>query len=386
VVEQNVMIPMRDGVRLATDIYRPARGGAPVTEKLPVLLQRTPYDKSGGRLREQAQLFARHGYIVALQDCRGRYKSEGVFSKYIGEGVDGHDAIEWLARLPDADGQVGMWGTSYAAHVQAGAAKTKPPHLKTIVLNMGGFYNGWDHKIRNHGAFENQQLTWAFSQLAAETADPRVRELLKQENPRDWLAGLPFRKGLNPLSIVPSFEDQILEMMTHGDYDDYWKHPDINWAEHYDRTADIPMIHVSGWYDSYCGGTIKNYAELAKLQKSPSRLLIGPWTHGGNTRSFAGDVEFGPDAVAADFNEGFHLRWFDHFLKSRAWNPGDDAAIRVFVMGGGSGHRLTNGRMFHGGAWRTGTRWPLPGTQFTSYYFHSDGALRREKPPAGSIA
>ncbi len=267
--EDNLMIPMRDGVRLATDIYRPARGGAPLDEKLPVLLQRTPYGKTGAGLVESARYFAANGYVVALQDVRGTYASEGVFTKYIGEGQDGFDTIEYLAKLPYANGKVGMWGTSYAAHVQANAAKLRPPSLATIVLNMGGMSNGWDHKVRNHGAFELQQLTWAFRQLEDETDDPLVKAHLARSPIESWLEALPLRKGLNPLSIAPNFEDYILEMATHGDYDDdYWKHRDVNWQEHYDATLDIPMVHVSGWYDSYAGGTIQNFVELSKRKTS----------------------------------------------------------------------------------------------------------------------
>jgi pimeloyl-ACP methyl ester carboxylesterase len=151
---KNTMVPMRDGVKLATDIYRPAVNGVPIADKLPILLQRTPYNKEGAALVAQARAFAAHGYVVVLQDERGAYHSEGVQSKYVGYGEDGFDTIEWLAKLPYTDGQVGMWGTSYAAHVQAGAAILHPPHLKTIVLNCGGLYNGWLYKVRNHGAFE----------------------------------------------------------------------------------------------------------------------------------------------------------------------------------------------------------------------------------------
>ena len=342
--EENLMIPMRDGVRLATDVYRPARGGTPMDEKLPVLLQRTPYGKTGSSLVESARYFAANGYVVALQDVRGTYASEGVFTKYIGEGEDGFDTVEFLAKLPYANGKVGMWGTSYAAHVQANAAKLRPDALATIVLNMGGMSNGWDHKVRNHGAFELQQLTWAFRQLEAETEDPLVKEHLARAPIESWLEALPLRKGLNPLSVAPNFEDFILEMATHGDYDDdYWKHRDVNWQEHYDETLDIPMIHVSGWYDSY-----------------------------------AGDVEFGPEAARADFPREFHLRWFDRFLKG-----GDDAAeepVRVFVMGTGDGHKDENGRLYHGGRWITASSWPLPETTGARYYFRGDGSLSKSPP------
>jgi putative CocE/NonD family hydrolase len=377
--EENLMIPMRDGVRLATDVYRPARGGTPLDEKLPVLLQRTPYGKTGSSLVESARYFAANGYVVALQDVRGAYASEGVFTKYIGEGEDGFDTIEYLSKLPYANGKVGMWGTSYAAHVQANAAKLEPKALATIVLNMGGMSNGWDHKVRNHGAFELQQLTWAFHQLEAETDDPLVKEHLARAPIESWLEALPLRKGLNPLSIAPNFEDYILEMATHGDYDDdYWKHRDVNWQEHYDETLDIPMIHVSGWYDSYAGGTIQNFVELSKRKTSPIYLLMGPWTHGGNTRSYAGDVEFGPEAARADFPREFHLRWFDRFLKGV--EAAEEEPVRIFLMGTGDGHKDENGRLYHGGRWITASSWPLPETTEVRYYFHGDGSLSKSPP------
>ena len=377
--EHNLMIPMRDGERLATDVFRPARDGQVLDEKLPVLLQRTPYDKTERSLVERAQYFASHGYVVALQDLRGTYASEGEFTKYIGEGQDGYDAIEYLAKLPYSNGRVGMWGTSYAAHVQANAAKLRPPHLAAIVLNMGGMSNGWNHKIRNHGAFELQQLTWAFRQLHNETKDPIVKKSLELEPVDKWLYALPLRKGLNPLSVAPNFEDYILTMMRSGDYDEYWQHHDINWQEHYDETADIPMVLVSGWYDSYAGGTVSNYVELEKRLTSPVSLVMGPWTHGGNTRSYAGYVSFGEAAAVSDFHDAFHLRWFDRVLKGKT--TGDaEAPVRVFVMGTGDGHRDEDGRMFHGGYWRDTDSWPLPGTREARFYFRADGSLSESLP------
>src|SRR6188768_1607493 len=125
-VAADVMIPTRDGKRMATDIYRPGRGGVPVSERLPVLLNRTPYNKTS--LAEQAVFYAERGYVVALQDTRGRYKSEGEFSKVQpADATDGYDVIEWLAKQPYSNGAVGMWGTSFAAHAQAGAAQLHPP-------------------------------------------------------------------------------------------------------------------------------------------------------------------------------------------------------------------------------------------------------------------
>ena len=374
------MVPMRDGVRLATDIYRPAREGKLVDEPLAIVLHRTPYDKKRPSAVASAEYFARQSYVSVVQDARGRYASEGVFTKYIGEGEDGYDTVEYLATLPYGNGKVAMYGTSYAAHAQANAAKLRPPHLETIVVNIGALSNGWDHKIRNHGAFDMQQLTWAFSNLASETKDPVIRSMLEQERIEDWLTALPLRKGLNPLSAAPNFEDFILTMLTDSDYGEYFKHPDVNWIEYHEQTADIPMLLVSGWYDSYAGGTVQNHLGLSSYLDSPIHLLMGPWTHGGNTRSYAGEVEFGAEAALDDFYRELHVRWFDRYLGGREVEEEPEAPVRIFVMGTGDGHRDSGGRMFHGGYWRSKPAWPLPDTEWKSYYLHADGSLRLEAP------
>ena len=382
---KDVMVPMRDGVKLATDIYRPAQNGEPIEDQLPILLQRTPYSKEGQGLVESAKYFVRHGYIVILQDIRGLYKSEGTFSKYDQVTArDGYDTIDWIGALPYTDGQVGMWGTSYGAHTQADAAKTNPANLRTLVLNFGGLHNGWEIKVRNHGAFElGQQLGWAFSQVASESDDPVVRAMMEAEPVEKWFAAMPLRKGLNPLSVAPEFENYILEMLTHGDYDEYWMGLGVNWQDYYAGTSDIPMLHVGGWYDTYAGSTFANYVGLSRTKQSPIQLLVGPWVHGGNTRSSSGDVEFGPEAAILDFGGEFHLRWFDHYLKGVPTGVGEWPAIKLFVMGTGDGHKDANGRLYHGGYWREETEWPLPSTEFVKYYFHADGTLGRVLPDSG---
>ncbi|UCE05554.1 MAG: CocE/NonD family hydrolase [bacterium] len=385
VVQENILIPMRDGIKLATDIYCPAKNGIPVEDKLPILLTRTPYGKSTTnsqfRFVSQAKYFVEHGYVVVIQDCRGRFASEGVFTKYVNEAQDGFDTIEWLAKLPFTNGKVGMWGTSYGAHVQAAAAQLNPPHLETIVLNMGGTYNGWDHAIRNHGAFEMKQLTWAFEHIKDEAkSNPVILDMLNQERIEDWVMAFPFRKGLSPLSLAPNFEDYILEMMTHVNYDDYWKQLGLNWSVHYPQTSDIPMLHISGWYDSYCGTAIGNYEGLVKLKKGPIRLLMGPWLHGKNDSTHSGNVDFGPDAAIKDFYTNYHLRWFDYFLKGIDNGLGNEPAIRLFVMGTGDGRKNAKNRLYHGGYWKTAESWPLPDTKFIKYYFHYDGTLMTSLP------
>ncbi len=388
-VEENFMVPMRDEVRLATDVYRPGRDGTPVAERFPVLLHRTPYNKASERLAEQARWFASHGYVVVVQDMRGLYFSEGLFQKYHEfDAPDGFDTIEWITGLDYALPSVGMWGTSYGAHTQADAAKLSPPGLETLVLTMGGLSDAWTHKVRNHGAFElGQQLGWAHSQLAAVTDEPSVRARLEAEGPADWFPDTPFRKGENPLSAAPNFEDYYLEMQNHGDYDDYFRGIGRNWAEYYEASSDIPMLHVGGWYDSYAPGTIQSFLELSRVKSAPMTLVMGPWTHGGNSRSYAGDIEFGASAAIEDFAREFHLRWFDARLKGQgACAPFADGrletpgAVTLFVMGGGDGHRDDSGRLFHGGAWRTAATWPLEGTEVTPFHLRAGGGLTPEAP------
>jgi uncharacterized protein len=385
--QEDVMVPMRDGVRLATDIHRPGRDGRPVEDRLPVLMQRTPYGKDSYRESAQVEAFVKSGYVVIVQDVRGRYDSEGTFVKYFEyDAYDGYDTMEWASRLPYSTGRIGTWGTSYGAHTQSDPSKLNPASLGTMVLNFGGLSNSWRHSVRNHGAFElGFQQVWAFRQLRGETDDPKVAEMLETETPNRWFSAQPLRKGLNPLSVVPNFEDYLLSMATRGNADD-WRGLGLNWEDYYEQTADVPMIHIGGWYDVFAGSTIDNYLGLSPLKSSPVRLLMGPWDHGGNSRTHAGDVEFGAAAAIPDFSIGFHLRWFDHFLKGQETGVLDGPPVRLFVMGTGDGHKDANGRLHHGGYWRDADAWPVPGVRFVNYYFQPDGGLAPSLPSAGPEA
>lgn len=385
--DHDLMMPMRDGKRMATDVYRPARNGTAINEKLPVLLHRTPYDKGGQQ--KIAEYLARHGYVVAVQDMRGRYGSEGKFSKVQpADATDGYDAVEWLAKQPYSNGSVGMWGTSFAAHAQAGAAQLHPPSLKTLVISMGGMSNAWDHGVRYRGTYEmGRQLTWAWSQLAADAPNAAVRKLLtEQEKVENWYDVQPMKRGLNPLSVSPEYEGWYLDFYEHADYDAFWKDPMVNWSEHYAQTSDIPMIHIGGWYDIFLAGTFENFVGLGKLKKQPQRILVGPWTHHGEQRPYAGDVSFGADAAIADFDGDFHLRWYDHFLKGAATGVEKELPVRLFVMGTGDGHKDADSRLFHGGYWRSEGAWPIAGTRMVPYYFHGDGSLSTAKPRESSAS
>lgn len=382
------MITMRDGTQLATDIYRPSRNGHVETARLPVLLHRTPYDKDEPPTIAIAEALAKHGYVVMVQDMRGCHHSEGKFTKYNAiDAYDGYDTIEWSAAQTFSDGKVGMYGTSYAAHTQADASKLNPPHLSTAVLNMGGMSNAWNHSVRNDGAFElGRQLSWAWEQIIENTKDPVIRAHLKQEHLYDWYTALPLRKGLNPLSAAPAYEAYYLDESTRSDDDAYWHTLSMAWEPYYKQTADIPMLHIGGWYDIYLRGTIENWQDLGKLKKSPQRLIIGPWTHHGDSRSYAGDVDFGPQAAITDFDLGFHERWFDYYLKGLPTSVAHEAPIHFFVMGTGDGHRDSQGRLEHGGYWRDAKQWPPAGTHPVRLYLHADGQLSQSPPSSGETA
>ena len=377
------MIAMRDGVRLATDIYRPRIAVAAGDESMPVVLTRTPYGKRRESDVALARLLVGHGYIVAVQDTRGRYASEGAFSKYSAlEATDGFDTIAWLAAMPGSNGRIGMWGTSYAAHTQADAAKLAPPALKALLINQGGMANAWDHAVRHGGAFEwGRELSWAFRQIPLETSDPVVKRHVEQQSVADWYAVQPFRPGLNPLSIAPEYEAYFLRELTESDYTEYWRGIGLNWSEYYAGTADAAMLHVGGWYDIFLRGTVQNYQSLSRLKRAPQRMLVGPWTHSGNARTFAGDVDFGEAAAVRDFGLDFHLRWFDRHLK-QVDSPGGEAPVRVFLMGSGDGHRTAEGRLAHGGYWVESAAWPLEGVQPTAFYLHAGGALTMQSSVA----
>jgi putative CocE/NonD family hydrolase len=403
--ENDVMVPMRDGIRLATDLYRPARNGKAAAGRFPVLLERTPYGKklvsrteidrgakAPQRRPEVAEWFVRRGYAVAYQDCRGRYDSEGRFVKYLAEGEDGYDTIQWLAAQPWCDGRVATMGLSYAAHTQFAAACLAPPALAAMVVDSGGFANAYSSGIRQGGAFELKQATWAFKQAKespAAVSDPAVKAALEREDLFEWFKMMPWKPGHSPLRRVPEYEDYLFEQWTHGVFDDYWRRLGI-WGEGYRAAfSDVPQVHLSSWYDAYIETAIANYTALKRLKRGPVRLVMGPWTHGDRALTWSGDVDFGARAtidgnLAPHWRE-FRARWFDRWVKGIANGVEAEPAVRLFLMGGGSGRRNADGRLDHGGRWISATDWPVPEAQPAPYYLHADGGLRSAPPSsAGS--
>ena len=405
VVARNVMVAMRDGVKLATDIYRPARNGMADGGRFPVILERTPYGKTQSSRSEidvgmtesrprpeVAAWFVRQGYIVAYQDCRGRYASGGEFVKYLSDGEDGYDTVAWLAAQPWCNGKIATMGLSYAAHTQGALACLNPPALAAMVIDSGAFSNAYLSGIRSGGAFEMKQVTWAFNQAKESPlakANPVVRAALNAEDLIEWFKVMPWKPGFSPVRWVPEYEDYLFAQWTHGAFDDYWKQIGIYAEGFYKKFADVPQIHMSSWYDAYIRTATDNYVALKKIKRGPVRLIMGPWTHGDRSKTFAGDVDFGA-AATIDNNlaphwRAFRSRWFDHWVKGVANGVDKEPAVRLFLMGGGSGQRNADGRLDHGGRWIAGSDWPLPKTKYTNYYLHADGQLTPAKPVANAV-
>jgi hypothetical protein len=183
---------------------------------------------------------------------------------------------------------------------------------------------------------------------------------------------------------VSEYEDYLFDQWERGTFDEYWRQPELYAAGHYDAFDGIPVLLMCGWWDPYVQTTTDNYLGISRRERGFARLVLGPWTHGERSVTHAGDVDFGAaatlDGALAEDYLAFRLAWFDRCLKAKSGT--DDAPVRYFRMGGGSGRRTAGGRLDHGGAWRKAEDWPLPGTDFRHYYLHADSVLRTQ-PPAG---
>jgi len=386
-VQRDVLVPMRDGVNLAADIHRPMGGGKPREAKLPVILVRTSYNKEI-YARDFIDFFVKHDYVVVIQDVRGRYKSEGSFYHGVHEALDGYDTIEWVAQQPWCDGKVGMTGLSYLAAVQQAAACTDPPHLASI-FHVQAPANYYQNGFRHGGAFLMYTVSIALMMLSSTKeywGNPVLAKGAESARKKhlDWLAAMPLKKGLTPLSLAdPDNEQWFFDMMTHTVYDDFWKKVAL-WqpVEFFDKYKDIPSYYVGGWYDLYREESF--YTTLSKRKRGPIKLLMGPWLHGGigpRPYTYSGDVDFGPKAKID--NEEYYLlqlRWFDQTLKDKKTGTDEDPPVKIFVMGGGDGRKNRDGRLNHGGSWRLEKDWPLPRARNTKFYFRGDGLLTTSEP------
>ncbi len=388
---ETVSVPARDGIRLSTDVHRPIVDGKMVEEPLPVLLQRTPYDKGASARLEEAAFFTNSGYVTVVQDCRGRYESEGGFTKYVDEGQDGYDTLEWLAEQPWCNGKVGTFGLSYAAHTQAALASLNPPQLSAMWLECGGFASAYHSGCRNGGAFELRQVTWAFRE-ALESPEARAhadttRAAMTRQNIHEWFARFPWKPGHSPLSWTPAYEDYLMEIWGHDSFDEYWQQVGLCAMAHYGPFSDIPQVHQCSWYDPYASSTVQNYLALSQTKSSSVSLVMGPWTHGARSLTYSGNVDFGPHSTLDNPREGSfnnqRLSFFDHWLKGDDNDWTKRSPVKLFVMGGGSGRRNPEGRLDHGGKWVEEDAWPPSRVSETALYLNAGGRLSVAMPETG---
>jgi len=387
---KDVMIPARDGVKLATDVYRPARDGSPVDGKFPTLLERTPYNKNSGA--NAANYYVPRGYVVVYQDVRGRYKSEGHWRPITDDPNDGFDTAKWIGSQPWSDGSIGTTGSSYDGATQHALAIANAPYLKAMVARnaMSDFGR---YGVRHNGAFELRFFNWVFTlgnatgsenampaALRAASDPAAAAELVAMgDHVREYVRSLPLRPGTTPLKFAPDYEAWLIEAMSHGDYDDFWKNHGSSVVDHIAEYKDIPVYHVTGWYDSW-GTPVANinFVELRKAKKSLQRLIVGPWIHSSERLNYAGGAQFTDDA-SLDL-QALQQRWFDHFLKGIDNGVDREPPVRIYVMGGGDAHKTKDGRIFVGGAWRNEQEWPLARTAATPFYLHANGTLSTEQP------
>ncbi|HEY2944496.1 MAG TPA: CocE/NonD family hydrolase [Vicinamibacteria bacterium] len=376
VVEREVAVPMRDGVVLRADVWRPAAGGP-----FPVLVYRTPYDRR--RAQGERSTVARaveRGYAVVVQDVRGRYGSDGEFEPYRNEGRDGYDTIEWAATQPWSDGSVGTFGLSYPGAVQWLAAVESPPHLKAMVPAMtfstprNFFYSG--------GVFDMSWTTWIWNNIAP---DVRVRHGLPgprtgEEARAEWERIRASVLSRLPLSALDEFRDvapYLFTWLRHPAGDPWW-----DWAELRGRYGRVgaAVLSLSGWHDEAYGpeGAVTNFLGLLAARRGQPdprvKLVLGPWVHGGvmdnpEAQSRSGERDFGPAGVI-DYDETV-LRFLDHYVRGLDNGVDREPRVRAFVMGEN--------------AWREADGWPLPGAVPRTLFLDgraADGRGRLDWRPA----
>jgi uncharacterized protein len=390
-VETDLMVPMRDKTRLSTNIYRPARDGAPLADRLPTILLRTPYNKDLIFYRNIANYFASRGYIFISQDTRGRFKSEGVWQMLSDDGRDGYDMAEWIIEQPWSNGKFGMMGGSYLGGTQHAMAMAKAPGLSTVIP-VDAMSNLGYQSMRNAGAFELRFWNWIFfnalpgSHQAQDSATAQMfREM--SDNRISYLNKLPLRPGTTPLKFAPEYEEWLVEAMKHGENGEFWRVNNI--IDYPELYKDIPVYLVGGWYDSWAGNTTANYITLSKMIKGPVYLIMGPWIHDRHNQSSHGQVSFSKEAAITDPLE-WRLQWFDHWLKGIPNNVGHKepfaTTVRIYVMGTGDGHMTDDGKLYHGGYWRDEQEWPLARTEYTKFYFQPGGKLSTIIPGTSSVS
>ena len=371
-VQRDVPFQTRDGVTLRADVYRPEAEG-----RFPVLLSRLPYDKIGRQRPGEIDYFVERGYALIYQDTRGRFASEGdEYYPLIWEAQDGYDAVEWAAGLPWSDGNVGTMGQSYLGATQYLLLPTRPPHLKTAfpVSASADFHQSWVY--HTGGAFEfGWQIPYAILMARDSLARQGLTDTLLPVLERDITDPvIPFAQPLTEAAyrrLPLAYWDDLLKPVARY-LGDYLRHPDDGpywWAINLERqlhNINIPMYHVTSWYDIFLRGGLASFSGLREhamdeTARRHQKLLVGPWAHlfpyNSPTSRGTGDIDFG-DNAKIELKET-QLRWFDHWLKGIDTGIKDEPPVKLFVMGEN--------------VWRDENEWPLARTRYTPYYFHSEG-------------
>jgi putative CocE/NonD family hydrolase len=363
-IERDVAVPMRDGVILRADLYRPAASG-----RFPVLVFRTPYGKHGAADSDGVHLKAvERGYAVLMQDVRGRYASGGIFNPYRQEGRDGYDTIEWAGAQPWSDGRVGTYGLSYPGAVQWLAALERPPHLVAMAPAMT--FSSPRRFFYMNGLFDRSWLPWIYQYVAP---DARRRLGMSDEGDAEekWSAVAGEFFAWLPLRDLPALRREApyyFEWLAHPPEDPWW-----DWAELGGRYGEVTpaVLNLSGWYDDAYGveGAATNFNGLRAARHEDPRarthLVLGPWVHGAPSmkESRAGDLDFGP-AAAFDY-DALVLDFHDHYLRGLDNRFSTEPPVRYFVMGEN--------------AWRASEVWPPRADRVETLYFSGarNGRLRK---------
>ncbi len=359
-VDGNIPVPMRDGVKLYADVYRPSREG-----KFPVLVVRTPYGKQREGIHQGLIDFAERGYAVLVQDVRGRFESDGQWDPFRNEAKDGYDTVEWAAVQPWSNGKVGMEGGSYLGNVQWQAAAQSPPPLVATFPSLASpslYHNTWYHG----GAFKLAlAFGWGVVRNPRRTMYPQHWHV-ESYAPEEWkYETILWQLPLATLDLA-SFHAPVAhfrDWIRHESYDNYWK--EISVEENMGRVT-APAHVLGGWFDLLLGGTLNGYTLARKQAGSPAarngmRMIVGPWGH-GPTRKF-GDVDFGPTANRSSF--ALNLQWFDHHLMGIDSGIGKEPPVEIFYMGVNR--------------WAHQADWPVPGTRYTSLYLAGGGSANSSR-------
>lgn len=350
IIKSTASMLTRDGVRLDADVYRPD-----TNEKLPILLMRQPYGRAIASTVVYAhpRWYAAQGYIVVIQDVRGRGTSQGKFDLFAHEIDDGLDTIDWAAQLTESTGEIGMYGFSYQGMTQLYAAVNQPPALKAIAPAMVAYdlYADWAYE---NGAFcLYANLGWAI-QLAAETA--RLRG-----NAEAYTRLSAASRNLPLADSLPANPQIMQELAPDSFYHAWLNNPEPN-AEYWQKRSpkhllqdvDLPMLHVGGWFDPYLRGTLNLYQAIAAKSIQPQHLIVGPWAHLPWGRKL-GAVDYG--VAAQNPLDEIQLRWFDHFLKGKDTGILSESPISLFEMGSNQWREFDD----------------FPQQQHQTYYLASDG-------------